>query len=119
MAIDSALVAKLIQQHLEHKNKPNPLAKLGMLPSLPDFIRRELPQQMRKERGNKRVRKKRAKKSLRFTWGMVMAMQAMRPRRINYAEIGRAMFPIQSLPDGALVVYDKDPDITSIITESP
>lgn len=90
MAIDSAFAARLIQQqYLQNKDKGEEvLSKLGALPNLPDFIRQGLAEQMRKENGNKRIRKKRAKKSLRFTWAMVRMIQPS-CRRINYTEFAR------------------------------
>jgi hypothetical protein len=32
--------------------------------------------------------------------------------RYNFTRIGREMFQVQELPQGALPIYDRDPDIT-------
>jgi len=37
------------------------------------------------------------------------------PRRPDYAEIGRRIFPVESLPPGALPIYDRDPGVADII----
>lgn len=33
-------------------------------------------------------------------------------------DIGKALFPIQQMPVGALPIYDKDPGVADIVTES-
>lgn len=40
--------------------------------------------------------------------------QPLRTRR-DYASVGRKTFLVEQLPDGALPIYDKDPDVTAFI----
>lgn len=40
--------------------------------------------------------------------------QPLRTRR-DYTSVGRKAFYVESLPDGALPIYDKDPDVTAFI----
>lgn len=40
--------------------------------------------------------------------------QPLRTRR-DYAAVGRKTFLVEQLPDGALPIYDKDPDVTAYV----
>ena len=40
--------------------------------------------------------------------------QPLRLRR-DYASVGRKTFLVEQLPDGALPIYDKDPDVTAYV----
>ena len=40
--------------------------------------------------------------------------QPLRTRR-DYAAVGRKTFLVEQLPDGALPIYDKDPDVTAFV----
>jgi len=53
--------------------------------------------EMRRHRGNKRIRKKRAKQALLRQWRFHM-LAAPLIRRLNYAEVGQAVFQVQPLP---------------------
>lgn len=94
------------------------LNRLWHEPPLPEskaeYVKANLDAEMRCHRGNKRIRKKRAKKALALRWAF---LQLARPisRRRDYAEIGRMVLSVEPLPQGALSIYDKDPDVTSII----
>jgi len=39
-----------------------------------------------------------------------------RPGHIDFNKIARSLFVVQELPQGALPIYDKDPDITAVVT---
>ena len=40
--------------------------------------------------------------------------QPLRLRR-DYSSVGRKTFLVEQLPDGALPIYDKDPDVTAYV----
>lgn len=61
------------------------------------YVKANLASEMRKHRGKKRLRKKKAKAALRVRWGFLQ-MGRMLSRRINYAEIGRKLFTVQTMP---------------------
>jgi hypothetical protein len=56
-------------------------------------------------------------------WNRLMAgidmMAFNRWRRPSYAEIARSAFPVQSLPQGALAVYDRDIDLSNLTYTPP
>lgn len=72
-------------------------------------------------KGPRRIRKKQARAHLRLRWAVIRsaafgwAMSDLIRRRLNYTAIGRQIFSVERLPDGALPIYDKDPDVTSMI----
>jgi hypothetical protein len=41
-------------------------------------------------------------------------IQPLRTRR-DYTSVGRKTFLVEQLPDGALPIYDKDPEVTAYI----
>src|SRR5271157_6523593 len=41
-------------------------------------------------------------------------IQPLRERR-DYSSVGRKTFLVEQLPDGALPIYDKDPDVTAFV----
>lgn len=110
-----AATAQIIASAIEHKEGRKKL-ELGRLPTLPEFVQSHLTDEMRKLRGRKRLRKKKALQTLQRMWAV---MVLFRPRRINYTEVARSLFPVQSLPQGASAIYDRDPGITGTITEEP
>ena len=63
-----------------------------------EYIKANLAAEMRKHRGKKRLRKKKAKRVLRMQWGF-MQMGRLLSRRVNYAEIGRRLFTVEPMPD--------------------
>ena len=78
---------------------------------------------------NRRIRKKQRLKWMRTTGRALlyihMAMMALRPtgyrcasckRHMGFYEaVGRNIFQIEPLPDGALPIYDRDPEVASIV----
>ena len=71
------------------------------LESRRDFIRARLPDAMRRQRGSKRLRKKKAQAALYAQWFALSFAKAL-SRRINYDAVGRNVFPVEPLPDGTL-----------------
>lgn len=62
-----------------------------------EYIKAGLAAEMRHYRGNKRIRKKRAKQALVRRWRFRM-LAAPLIRRLNYAEVGQAVIQVQPLP---------------------
>lgn len=48
-----------------------------------------------------------------------IAIQQARRNRPSNLELIKACFPIQSLPDGAKVIYDRDLGIAELVTKDP
>lgn len=59
-----------------------------------DYVRTHLSSEMRRHRGNKRIRKKRAKAALRRRW-LLVRMAAPIARRLDYAEVGRRIISVE------------------------
>ena len=73
-------------------------------PTHDEYVKANLVGEMRKHRGRKRLRKKKAKAALRQRWGFLQ-LGRMLSRRINYAEISRKMFTVEPLPDPVKPIY--------------
>lgn len=69
-----------------------------------EYVKANLVSEMRRHRGRKRLRKKKAKRALRQRWGFLQ-MGRMLSRRINYAEIGKRVFTVEPLPDPVMPIY--------------
>jgi len=80
-----------------------------------EYIKANLADEMRKHRGKKRLRKKKAKRALRMRWGFLQ-MGRILSRRINYSEIGRKMFTVEPMPDPVMPIYMRDIDILDAVT---
>ncbi len=129
--IDPALISKLVNQN-RNLQDPTPqvnfqkvlagVFKTAMYPhcaSCDHFIEKYLTQEMRSHSGNKRIRKKKAKRALQRIWRIQrlgFMMSEMVSRRIDYQSIARQIFSVEPMPEGALAVYDNDPDVTAIVT---
>lgn len=129
--IDPALMSKLVNQYRNSQN-PTPqvdfqkvlsgVFKTALYPpcvSRDRFIQKYLIQEMRLHSGNKRIRKKKAKRVLQRIWRIQRLgtmMSEMVSRRIDYQSIARQIFSVQPMPESALAIYDKDPDVTSYVT---
>lgn len=81
-----------------------------------EYVKATLDWEMRKHRGRKRLRKKKAKAALRVRWGFMQMGRLLASRRINYAEIGRKMFTVEPLPDPARPIYMRDIDLADVVT---
>ena len=80
-----------------------------------EYVKANLDWEMRKHRGRKRLRKKKAKAALRQRWGFLQ-LGRMLSRRINYAEIGKRVLTVEPMPDPVSSIYDKDIDILAAVT---
>lgn len=69
-----------------------------------DYIKRNLQYAMRHHRGNKRIKKKRAKRALSFAWAFVHFTRPI-SRRWNYSDIARELMQVQPLPDATTLAY--------------
>jgi hypothetical protein len=75
--------------------------------SLEEYIHSYLPSQMQKEKGCKRLRKKKAIRNLKIQWRIIIMLQPI-SRRINYSEIGRKLIDVQPLPTVNGSIYFKE-----------
>ena len=80
-----------------------------------EYVKANLAAEVRKHRGKKRLRKKKAKRALRMRWGFLQ-MGRLLSRRVNYSEIGRRLFSVEPLPYPVIPIYGKDIDITDVVT---
>lgn len=81
-----------------------------------EYVKANLSSEMRRHRGRKRIRKKKAKRALRQRWGFLQ-MGRMLSRRINYAGIGKRVFTVEPMPCLSLrSIYDKDINILDVVT---
>ena len=80
-----------------------------------EYVTANLVSEMRRHRGRKRLRKKKAKRALRQRWGFLQ-FGRMLSRRINYAEIGKRVFTVEPLPDPVMPIYMRDINIADVVT---
>jgi hypothetical protein len=80
-----------------------------------EYVKANLVSEMRRHRGRKRLRKKKAKRALRQRWGFLQ-MGRMLSRRINYAEIGKRVFTVEPLPDPVMPIYMLNTNILAAVT---
>ena len=81
-----------------------------------EYVRFKFPEEMKRQKGKKRLRKKKAKKLLQSQWAMLQMCRLIAGRRINYAEISRKMFTVEPMPDPVSPIYMKDIDILDAVT---
>ncbi len=79
------------------------------------YVKARCAHEMTRYRGRKRLRKKKAVAALRRRWGFLQMGEVIR-RRLDYAAVGRKAFSVEPLPVGALPIYDKDPNVTKVVT---
>ena len=84
--------------------------------SLEKFTKFWLPREMARQKGSKRLRKKKAKRLLEMRWRFLQFANVLRHSR-EYAAVGRKALSVEPLPLGALPIYDKDPNVTKVVTE--
>lgn len=63
-----------------------------------EYIKKYLSEAIKKFRGRKRLRKKKAVKHLELKWRLSQFIKPLY-RRTNYSEIGRALFSVEPLPE--------------------
>lgn len=50
---------------------------------------------------------------------LLIYMRLAQERRFLPSRIARELIQVQSLPDGALPIYDRDPEVAAIVTDDP
>jgi|APSaa5957512493_1039668.scaffolds.fasta_scaffold51044_2 hypothetical protein len=81
-----------------------------------EYIKANLASEMRKHRGKKRLRKKKAKRALRMRWGFMQMGRLLASRRVNYSEIGRKLVVVDPPPMSSSIIYDSGIDIADVVT---
>ena len=103
--VSSIVQSEILQQLLENQRRFAEVAKPPFYPKTwKEFRNRELANYMSRERGKKRLRKKKALKRMREVWGFYLLTRPV-SHFMNYQELGRKLFPVQPLPDGAKPIY--------------
>lgn len=81
-----------------------------------EYVKANLASEMRKHRGKKRLRKKKAKAALRQRWGFLQWGRIL-SRRLNYAEIGKRVFTVEPLPPSTgLAIYGTRISVLDAVT---
>jgi len=83
------------------------LSGLGLPPTREEYIRLYLAEEMRKHSGCKRIRKKKAQRSLVHSWKVLLVAMPL-ARLVNYAQIGRDMFKVEPMPAATGLSYYKE-----------
>jgi len=81
-----------------------------------EYVKANLVSEMRRHRGRKRLRKKKAKRALRQRWGFLQFGRLLASRRVNYSEIGRKLVVVDPLPMSSSIIYDSGIDIADVVT---
>ena len=108
--VSSIVQSEILQQLLENQRRFAEVAKPPLYPKTwKKFRNRELASYMSREKGKKRLRKKKALKRMREVWGFYLLTRPV-SHFMNYQELGRKLFPVQPLPDGAKPIYSNHTD---------
>lgn len=83
------------------------LSGLGLPPTREEYIRLYLADEMRLHSGCKRIRKKKAQRSLVHSWEGRLMLQPL-VYRVNYAQIGRDMFKVATPASTTGLFYYKE-----------
>ena len=92
--------------YLKHSTNRK-LSGLGLPPTREEYIRLYLADEMRLHSGCKRIRKKKAQRSLVRSWEGRLMLQPL-VYRVNYAQIGRDMFKIATPASTTGLFYYKE-----------
>jgi len=104
--INTSIQSEILQQLLENQKRFAEVAKGELYPkTFEDFRRRELANYMKREKGRKRLRKKKALKRMREVWSFYLLTRPM-SHFVNYQELGKKLFSVEPLPDGAKLIYE-------------
>ena len=102
--------SEILQQLLENQKRFAEVAKGELYPkTFEDFRRRELANYMKREKGRKRLRKKKALKKMREVWSFYLLTRPI-SHFMNYQELGRKLLPVEPLPGGAKPIYSDHTD---------
>ena len=98
--------SQVLQRLMENQRKFAQGAEVELYPkTFEDFRRRELANYMKREKGRKRLRKKKALKRMREVWSFYLLTRPM-SHFVNYQELGKKLFSVEPLPDGAKLIYE-------------
>ena len=91
--------SQVLQQLLENQKRFAEGAEAELYPrTFEEFRRRELSNYMKREKGKKRLRKKKALRRMREVWALYSLVRPIR-HFVNYQELGKKLFPVQPLPE--------------------
>ena len=108
--VSSIVQSEILQQLLENQRRFAEVAKPPLYPKTwKEFRNRELASYMSRERGKKRLRKKKALKRMKEVWSSYLLTLPV-SRFVNYQELGRKLFPVQPIPDAASPIYSIHPE---------
>ena len=82
-----------------------------------EYVRFNLSREMNRQKGKKRLRKKRAKKLLQRQWDILQMCRSITGRRINYTEAGRKIFMDSTPPRSVSPFYLKYNDTLDVMSE--
>ena len=103
--IDIVVKTALVSSVLGEK-----LSRLALTEDFPAFLKVNLQSEMRIHSGNRRIRKKKAKKALTSLWYWIIVGRAMKPK-LNDVSFGRLVF--QNFSEGATHSRDRVCGISS------
>jgi hypothetical protein len=112
----STLITSQFQSQILQQLLQNQAAHVEGRKSYPktfeEYKQDQLENYMSREKGRKRVRKKKALRKLKKAWQMYSMVRpiATPGGMLDYGEIGRQLFPVQPLPGGAEPIYSKHVD---------
>ena len=108
--VSSLVQSEILQQLLENQKRFAKVAKGELYPkTFENFRRRELVNYLKQEKGRKRLRKKKALKRMREVWSFYLLTRPI-SHFVNYQELGKKLFPVEPLPDGAKPIYSNHTD---------
>ena len=108
--MNSIIQSDILQQLLENQKRFAEGAKPLLYPKTwKKFRNRELASYMSREKGKKRLRKKKALKRMKGVWGFYLLTLPV-SRFMNYQELGRKLFHVQPIPDAANPIYSSHPE---------
>jgi hypothetical protein len=91
---------QVLQRLMENQRKFAEGAEVELYPrTFEDFRRRELSNYMKREKGKKRLRKKKALRRMREVWALYSLVRPIR-HFVNYQELGKKLFPVEPFLDG-------------------
>ena len=99
-----------LKKYMDSQNRPA-VWEIPATQTKREFLRKNLTTEMRRHRGSKRLRKKKAVRTLTIQW-VAHRMRSGISRRINYTQIGQRLFPVEPMPPASgltLGPFDDDP----------
>ena len=92
--------SQILQRLMENQRRFAEGARGQFYPrTFEEFRRRELSNYMKREKGKKRLRKKKALKRMREVWALYSLVRPIR-HFVNYQELGKKLFPVEPFLDG-------------------